>query len=56
MLSTMLPLLSCWTNLLKKRNASCSATMFAMRNVRRSGSLTLSNCAASFAFTSGRAK
>ena len=27
-----------------------------MRNVRRSGSLTLSICAASFAFTSGRAK
>ena len=30
----------CWTNFSKRRNASCSQTRFAIRKVRRSGSVT----------------
>ena len=55
-LSSMFPPLICWTNFWKKRKASCSATMFAMMNVRRSASETAFNWLANFAFTSGRAK
>ena len=40
MLSTMFPLRICWMNFSKRRKASCSQTRFAIRNVRRSGSVT----------------
>ena len=56
MLSTIFPLLICRTNFLNRRNASCSATRFAMRKVRRSGSETPFSSSANFAFTSGRWK
>ena len=56
MLSMMFPARICWTNFSKSRNASCSQTRFAIRKVRRSGSVTPSISFASCAFTFGRAK
>ena len=56
MLSRMFPLPICCTNFLKNRNANCSQTMLAMRNARRSGSVTALISSASLAFTSDRWK
>ena len=56
MLSIRFPVRICCTNFSKSRNASCSQTRFAIRNVRRSGSVTPFISRASRAFTFGWAK